>query len=407
MTVPSGSARGSRWHPGADFAGILDLSGMNSKRLERIPVLLMVRELGVGGTERQLVETARFLQRERFVPHVGCFRPDGLRRKDLEEAGVPILHLPVYSFKSLAVLTAAAQLIRYIHQHRIQIVHSFDAPLNIFAVPVARLAGAPAVISSQRGHRDLTTQRLKRLLRITDRLADAVVVNCEYMRQYLIEEEHVVERKVHLCYNGIDTNQYQRRTGKSPYIGQVVIGTVCALRPEKGVDTLIRAFATVRQPGATLVIVGSGPEEARLRALCAEAGVDCHFEPATNDVAQWLSHIDIFVLPSRSEALSNALMEAMACGCCPVASRVGGNPELIEHGENGLLFQVDGVDELAHHLQELLADEPRRRRLALAASAKIRSQFTFADAAGTMQAIYESVLISTQRKLGAPVESSG
>jgi glycosyltransferase involved in cell wall biosynthesis len=380
---------------------------MNSEDLKPIPILLMVRELGIGGTERQLVETARFLQRERFVPHVGCFRPDGLRRKDLEEAGVPILHLPVYSFKSPAVLRGAAQLIRYIHRHRIQIVHSFDAPLNVFAVPVARLAGTPAVLSSQRGDRDLTTQRLKRLLRITDRLADAVVANCEYMRRYLIEEERVAERKVRLCYNGIDTDQYQRRTGASPYPGKTVIGTVCALRPEKGVDTLIRAFAAVRHPDAVLVIVGSGPEEAKLKALCAETGVDCHFEPATQNVAEWLSCIDIFVLPSRSEALSNALMEAMACSCCPVASRVGGNPELIEDGETGRLFQVDSVDELAQRLQELMADGGLRRRLALAAAARIRSRFTFADAADTMQAIYESVLSSTRRRLSDPVASSG
>jgi glycosyltransferase involved in cell wall biosynthesis len=368
----------------------------------------MVRELSIGGTERQLVETARFLQRERFAPHVGCFRPDGLRRRDLEQAGVPILHLPVYSFKSPAVVKAAAQLIRYIHRHRIQIVHCFDAPLNVFAVPVARLAGTPAVLSSQRGDRNLTTQRLKRLLRITDRMADAVVVNCEYMRHYLIEEERVPERKVRLCYNGIDTDQYRRLSRTSPYAGQVVIGTVCALRPEKGVDTLIRAFAAVQRPGAALVIVGSGPEEAKLKALCAESGVEnCHFEPATNDVAEWLSRIDIFVLPSRSEALSNALMEAMACGCCPVASRVGGNPELIEHGQNGLLFRPDAVDELAHSLRELLDDEPQRQRLAVAASAKITSRFTFAKAAETMQGIYESVLRSTGRKLRGRVVSSG
>jgi glycosyltransferase involved in cell wall biosynthesis len=100
-------------------------------------------------------------------------------------------------------------------------------------------------------------------------------------------------------------------------------------------------------------------------------------------------------------------MEAMACGCCPVASRVGGNSELIKHGQSGLLFKVDAVDELAHHLQALLADEPLRRRLALAAAAKIRSQFTFADAADTMQGIYQSVLSSTGRKLGGPGASSG
>src|SRR5271166_4009165 len=221
---------------------------MNSKRLERIPVLLMARELGIGGTERQLVETARFLQGDRFIPHVGCFRPDGLRRRDLELAGIPILHLPVYSFKSPAVLKAASQLVGYIRQQRIQIVHSFDAPLNVFAVPVARFAGAPAVISSQRGHRDLTTQRLKRLLRITDRIADAVVVNCEWMRRYLIEEEHVARHKVQLCYNGIDTVQYNRRLRISSSTNRLVIGTVCALRPEKGVDALIRAFASLRHP---------------------------------------------------------------------------------------------------------------------------------------------------------------
>jgi glycosyltransferase involved in cell wall biosynthesis len=324
----------------------------------------------------------------------------------LEQAGVPILHLPVYSFKSPAVVRAAGQLIRYIHQHRIQIVHSFDAPLNVFAVPVARLAGTPAVLSSQRGDRNLTTQRLKRLLRITDRLADAVVANCEYMRRYLIDEERVPERKVRLCYNGIDTDQYRRRSVPASSSSQVVIGTVCALRPEKGVDTLIRAFAAVQRPGSALVIVGGGPEEAKLKALCAESGVEnCHFEPATNDVAEWLNRIDIFVLPSRSEALSNSLMEAMASGCCPVASRVGGNPELIEHGRNGLLFQSDAVDELAHSLRELLDDETRRRSLALAASAKITSRFTFANAAETMQGIYESVLSSTGRKLREPATS--
>ena len=375
------------------------VGSMTDQGAERIPVLLMVRELGVGGTERQLVETARFLDRSRFLPHVGCFRPGGLRRPDLEQAGVPILHLPVYSFKSPAVFSGASQLIRYIRQHRIQIVHSFDAPLNVFAAPVARLAGAPAMISSQRGDRDLTTQRLKRLLRITDRMVDAVVVNCEYMRQYLVKEEGVAPRKVRLCYNGIDTGQYTRRDVVSPFPGKTVIGTVCALRPEKGVDTLIRAFAALNDPNAALVIVGSGPEEAKLRRLCGELGVgNCHFEPATQDVARWLSAIDVFVLPSRSEALSNALMEAMACQCCCVATQVGGNPELIEENSTGLLFPVDAVEELTARLHELLADEPRRRRLATTASAKIANGFTFAHAAHSMQEIYESVLNAKRKR---------
>jgi glycosyltransferase involved in cell wall biosynthesis len=374
------------------FQGGEEHSGFNMKR---IPVLLMVRELGIGGTERQLVETARFLQGDHFEPHVGCFRPGGLWTKDLEAAGVPILHLPVYSFKSPAVVSGARQLARYIHDHHIQIVHSFDAPLNVFAVPVARWAGTPAVLSSQRGDRDLTTQRLKRLLRITDRIVDAVVVNCEAMRRYMVEEERVPADKVRLCYNGIDVDAYRRQPAlaEANNNGRPVIGCVCALRPEKGLDTLLRAFANVREL-ATLLIVGSGPEEAKLRALASELGVSerCHFEPATSQVAQWLSRMDIFVLPSRTEALSNALMEAMACSCSPIATAVGGNPELIDHESNGLLFPVDDVARLSAQLRELLANSALRERLASAATETIRSKFTFPQAAAAMREIYESVL---------------
>jgi glycosyltransferase involved in cell wall biosynthesis len=367
---------------------------MNNSSPRSVPVLLLVRELGVGGTERQLVETARFLQRERFVPHVGCFRPEGPRRVDLERAGVPMLHLPVHSLLSPVVFSGASRLIHYIHQHRIQVVHAFDAPMNIFAVPIAKLAGTPAVISSQRGHRDLTGDLNKRFLRITDRLTDAVVVNCDAMRRYLVEDEGVAESKIRICYNAVDVEQYRRHAVASPWAGKPEIGVVCALRPEKGLDTLLRAFAKLSRQDAVLAIVGSGPELPRLTALAAELGIAerCHFEPATSEVAEWLSRFDIFVLPSRTEALSNALMEAMACACCPIASRVGGNPELVDDGENGLLFEVDNVEQLASQMEELMADPARRQRMAAAASAKMASRFTYAQAAATMQQIYESIL---------------
>jgi hypothetical protein len=94
----------------------------------------------------------------------------------------------------------------------------------------------------------------------------------------------------------------------------VVIGIVCALRPEKGLRILMEAFRKVKsaRTGVKLVIVGSGPMLAELQA---GADADCHFEPAVGNVAPWLRAIDIFVLPSLSEALSNSLMEAMGCGC--------------------------------------------------------------------------------------------
>jgi len=369
----------------------------------------MVRELGIGGTERQLVETARFLPRERFAPEVGCFRPNGPRRAELESAGIPILHLPLYSLASKALFPVASQFIRYLRQRRIQVVHSFDAPLNIFAVPLAKLAGTPAVLSSQRGHRDLTGARNKQLLRITDRLTDAVVVNCNAMRDYLIEEEGVSESKIRLCYNAVDFEHYRRVASSPRWPGQTVIGVVCALRPEKHLGTLIRAFARLSRKDTKLVIVGSGPEESALRALVGELGIgeSCHFEPATSEVAAWLNQTDIFVLPSRTEAFSNSLMEAMACSCCVLATRVGGNPELIDDGTNGILFEVDNVDELARQLNTLLADPVRRQSLGAAAAAKMASQFSYSHAAATMQQIYDSVLQNARPKPRSLAKSSG
>jgi L-malate glycosyltransferase len=360
-----------------------------------IPVLLLVRELGIGGTERQLVETARFLDPNRFMAHVGCFRPTGPRLADLERAGVPILHLPMHSFRSPAVLLSASRVFAdYIRRHHIQVVHSFDAPLNIFSVPIAKFAGVPAVLSSQRGHRELTGAATHRCLRVTDRLTDAVVVNCEAMRRYLIDDEGVPAAKIRVCYNAVDVEEYARRPITSPWPGKTVIGVICALRPEKSLDTLLRAFAELARSDAALAIVGSGPEEARLKSLAAELnlGAACHFEPATAEVADWLSRIDVFVLPSRTEALSNSLMEAMACRCCCVASRVGGNPELIDDGENGLLFEAGDVGELAAKLATLLEDPARRERMAMAGSAKMATHFTYSHAAETMGAIYESIL---------------
>ena len=189
----------------------------------------------------------------------------------------------------------------------------------------------------------------------------------------------------------------------------LVIGVVCALRREKRLEILIRAFAKLSRKDAMLVIVGSGPEEQRLKGLVGELGIgeSCHFEPATSDVAGWLSQIDIFVLPSRTEAFSNSLMEAMACSCCVIATRVGGNPELIDDGENGVLFEVDNVDELARKLDTLLADPVRRQSLGAAAATKMRSRFTYSQAAATMQQIYDSVLLAAQRKRRFAPKSNG
>lgn len=129
-----------------------------------------------------------------------------------------------------------------------------------------------------------------------------------------------------------------------------------------------------------------------LAELEAGGDADCHFQPAERNVAPWLRAMDIFVLPSLSEALSNALMEAMGCGCCPVASDTGGNPELVVDGDTGLLFPVGDAEALAARLALLLDGPEYRRRLAAKAERRIEEHFTREQAARAMGAIYGEFL---------------
>jgi len=373
-----------------------------------IPVLLMTYSLGIGGSERQMAEVAMALDPARFQVHAGCLRADGMRAGELRAAGIPILELPVTSFGSLSALKGARMLLRYIREHRIELVHSFDVPLNIFAAPVAWFARKPIVLTSQRAHRLLTPGLFHRWLRVTDRLTDGIVVNCEYMRRHLIRDENVPERIVHLCYNGIDAEVFQPKSSGAvvathPKLesASVVIGVVCSLRREKGLDTLMAGFAPVAREhiGARLLVVGSGRELEGLQSQARALGVfdQCVFVPATDQVAPWLRAMDIFVLPSLSEAFSNSLMEAMACGCCAVASDVGGNPELAGDPRRGVLFEAGNARGLGSILRGLIGDPERRKSLAAAGSDFLRKEFSIARAADRMGEIYDIFLSGRER----------
>mgnify|MGYP001104896827 CR=1 FL=1 len=359
----------------------------------------MARSLGLGGSERQLALMARHLDRRRFEVRVACFRCQGVRAEELRAEGVPLLDVGLRSLRGASAVTGARRLLRCLREQKIEIVHSFDAPATFFAVPLARAARVPVVLSSQRAHRELSASWERYLLRLTDRIAVAIVVNCEFLKRHLVDDERVPAERIRVCYNGIELDRFSPAgRGKPAEFGcaRLVVGTVCALRPEKGLDVLVSAFARLRVavPDALLVIAGDGPVRNDLlrQAESLGLGQSCRFLPARGEVAELLRGIDIFVLPSRSEALSNALMEAMACGCTVVATRVGGNPELVEHGKTGILVAPGDAAELACALEFLAGDEEARKRLAANGAAFIRSRFSVEIAAQRLAEIYEEFL---------------
>jgi len=368
-----------------------------------VPVLLTVRELDQGGIERDVARTAMHLDRGRFAPHVMSYWNHGIRYEELKRAGVPMLHLPVRSFASLGVFDYALRFMKYVREHRIRIVHAWDTSA-VFSVPLARMMRIPVVLSSLLGSRQLSDARSRRQWRLTDRMVDAVVVNCEEMRRHLIEDEGRAGVKTALCYNGVDTRVFHPGQGgvRAAEVRDagLAIGAVCALRPEKALHLLQEAYARVRhvRSGMKLLLVGSGAELPRLKENAARLGIEKEtvFVPATADVPLYLRSIEIFVLSSLSEAFSNALLEAMACGCAPIGSDTGGTPEMIgRDGARGLLFRSGDASSLAAQLERLIVDDGLRRRIGGEAAAYAHSQLSLERNLDRISEIYDGFLDGT------------
>ena len=376
----------------------------SAKNMEPIPVLLMSEMLSAGGSERQLVEIAKSLDRRRFTPHVATLK-GGFRQQELADKGIPVLNLNLDSFASVKALKAGLRLRSYIKTHSIKLFHSFDYSTACFGAPFARMAATPVVLSSTRAHRSLYRPAYQKLLRFTDPLAHGMIVNCEAMRNHLIQDESISPSKIYHCPNGIDLSNFNPQNRKRPAFfpavlqeATLIIGVVCVLRQEKGLATLLEAFAGVssKYPGLRLAIVGSGPMLAELReqATQLEISGQCHFEPSTKNVPTWLGGIDLFVLPSLSEAFSNSLMEAMACGCAVVASNTGGNPELVKHNHTGLLFEPGNSKSLADCLHQLISQPDTRQGFASNAANYVANNLAVQAAAARMGEIYSSLLSS-------------
>jgi L-malate glycosyltransferase len=359
----------------------------------------MVRELTLGGCERDVTKMATHLDRSLFTPHVGCFIAKGLRFDELTARKIPVVEFPVRSFGSPSIVAGARAMARYIKANGIRLVHPFDVPTTLFGVPVARACGIPAVASQLSYRNHLYARRDLFLLRMVDRISSKIVVNSKEIERHLVEEVGVDADLTYLCYNGVDTNEFHPRgRQKVPPLkdSKLVIGIVCALREEKGLALLIEAFSKVRWEldAMKLVIVGQGPMLAQLEALRDRLDLqdEMLLAPATSEVAQWMRSIDIFVLPSTSESFSNALLEAMACGCCVIGSRVGGTPELIGDQISGLLFNSGDVDGLVDCLKKVIRDQNLRNRFASAAAHRAATEFSIERAVKRTEALYTSLL---------------
>jgi L-malate glycosyltransferase len=373
----------------------VDGARRRDRRTSRPGILLMGDTLALGGTEGQFVELARRLDRSRWSVHVSCIRAEGPLRAKLEAAGVSAWSCGPASLKSLDFPAGVWRLARFLRDARVSLVHSFDFYSNIVGGLAARLAGVSAVIASQRDLGDLRPRSQRPVHRLMLRLADRVLVNSEAVADRLRTSRALAGRLV-VIPNGVDLERFLPATRPTPRARSITIGTLSNLRPEKGLADFVAAAALVRQTcrDVRFVIWGEGalrPElERSIRQLGLDGVVELPGSTAHPELA--LQSLDVFVLPSRSEACSNGLIEAIATGLPVVATNVGGNAAMVDDERTGLLVPAADPGALAKAIIRLVQEPARARQLATRGRDRLRSTRGIERTVARIEALYAETL---------------
>jgi len=351
-------------------------------------VMHVFDRLDVGGTEKAVMKLVRGLEPGLFEHYI-CTLRGASATADEWATGVTVLQAgregTVFQFNVL-------RLARVMRTVRPTIVHSRNWG-GIEAVVAARLAGVPVAVHSEHGY-ELEMQSglplRRRLLRhVVYRMASAVAAVTDELRDYHARQAWWSPGAINVLYNGIDgqafSPQPQVRDAVRQRLGiptvALVVGWVGRMVPLKDLTTLLKAAEALvpETPNLHVILVGSGSELSRLQDYVASSPQlrgRVVFPGTVDCVADLLNAMDIFVLPTLMEGMSNTLLEALAVGLPVVATRVGGNPEVVAEGVCGYLFPPQDVPGLVSQLRTLLRDPQLRADFGRAARERALRHFS-------------------------------
>jgi glycosyltransferase involved in cell wall biosynthesis/peptidoglycan/xylan/chitin deacetylase (PgdA/CDA1 family) len=363
-------------------------------------VLHLIWALDLGGAERQVLEMVRRLDRGRFDPVVGCLVRKGRWGEALEAEGVRVVD---FAKKPGLDPTLLARLVRFIRRERPAIVHTHAFTAAAWGRLAAVLAGRPRVVVHEHSAFSLDSALHRTVDRALAPFTDRWVPVSEALAQDLARVLRLPIPRVVTIRNGlphpapsppVDAPALRRELGAERF--DPLVGTVGRLERRKGLEVLLQACRDLSEvwPDLGLVLVGEGPEQEILERQARDLGLGDRvvFAGRREDVSRVLSALDVFALPSHTEGLSIALLEAGAAGCPIVATDVGGNPEVIDDRRSGVLVPAGDPRALAEGLAVVLGDRDRARALGEAASRTVRERFSSAGMVQGIEDLYIDLL---------------
>lgn len=373
-----------------------------------ICVLLVVDDLGYGGAERQVVELANNMDRDRFDIHVCALSNHIPLSNKLRD---PALRLHTIRKKNRLDFTVVPRLARLLRTLKADIVHGYLFSAEIASRLAGHIAGTKLVVGSERNANRVITKRNILVYRLTWRWVDIIVANSNAGAE---SNARIFGRPLsdyRVVYNGVDTERFRHVDGSEIRqklgipIQCPVVGAFANFKKQKNHPMLFRAFNLVLQsfPDARLLLVGDQPVDikgsldgyrAQLDSLVDVLGIRhrCVFLGHQEDIEHLYSACDITALPSLHEGTPNVLLESMACGVPVVATNVCDNEYIVKDGEVGHLVAVGDEAGMAHRMESLLSNNALRQEMGRKGRNWVIEEFSSKRMADKMEAIYTDCL---------------
>lgn len=360
----------------------------------------VVENLNRGGLERVVLDLVKLQQRQGHRCQVICLFERGALAGELDDAGIPVHACGKRKGFDLAALSRLRRLVR---AHRTEVLHTHNATAHYLGVLASLGLGVRRIVNTRHGMGGMRRwTRSELLYRGSLACTDVVATVCEASGHGAVERGLLPHRKLRVVRNGLPMQAFalaspDARAHLHALLALApqtrLIGTVGRLNWAKDQASLIRAFRRVREqlPDSALVLIGDGALRGELQACAQREGVAeaVHFLGDRSDVRQLLQGMDVFALSSLSEGYSMALLEASATALPIVATDVGGNREIVQHGVTGAIVPASDADALAQAILGLLRDPAHAARLGAAARAMMESRGSIEAMAARYAAIYE------------------
>ena len=372
---------------------------LNRKDCDKLRVLHLLSNLEVGGAEVLLLHCIQALGMSDYEHYVYYFLSDGPIRKRLETLGIPVyrgkgrasIKRPIKF--GISIISLFRDLVGFIRNKQIQVIHAHLGQANQLAVIASKLSGVPAFVTvhspkafvDPRNPRDPRIYLVKAVDAVIYRLADRVLIVSQEIKELIRTLFRLDDSKLLLLKNGIvvnDSHLEPINLGKEAKFTKTTLKLIAVGRlvPLKAFDVLLKALSEIVNRGFdhfSLLIIGDGPERTRLEKLIKNLRLENRIKllGLRDDVMKHMRASDIFIMPSRYEGLSIAMIEAMACGLPIISSDVRGLRDYIKHEQNGLRFPVDDYKALADSILRVANDKTLRESISRCARETFEQEY--------------------------------